>query len=197
MRLFTLILIFSVIVSCNDKKQKAPPQEPDSIQQEYLKMGGEVSKQAQGVLLKNVSQAMKKGGPGYAIEFCNIKALPLMDSLSKLHNCQIKRIALKYRNPVDKPQTGKEIEQLNQYQKTFEKEESLEPIVHIFEDRIEYYKPIMLGKPACLKCHGDTDKHIAQETLKKIAERYPNDLATGFVLKDFRGAWKITFSRTE
>lgn len=195
MRLFTLILILCLMISCSEKKQKATPQEPDSIQQEYLKMGGDVSKQAQGVLLKNVSQAMKKGGPGYAIEFCNINALPLMDSLSKLYNCQIKRIATKYRNPVDKPQTGKEIEQLNQYQKTFEKGETLEPIVHFFEDRIEYYKPIMMNKGACLKCHGDSGKHITKETLKKIDKLYPNDLATGYALKDFRGAWKITFSK--
>ena len=195
MRGFTLILIFCMIISCSDNKQKETPQKPDSIQQEYLKMGGEVSKLAQTALLKNVSQAMKKGGPGYAIEFCNIKALPLMDSLSKLYNCQIKRIATKYRNPADMPQSEKEVEQLNQYHTTFEKGISLVPIVHLFEDRIEYYKPIMLEKPACLKCHGDTDKHIAKETLKKIEERYPNDLATGFALKDFRGAWKITFSK--
>jgi len=195
MRLFTLILILSIIFSCSDKKQKATPQEPDSIQQEYLKMGNEVSKLAQAELLKNVSQAMKKGGPGYAIEFCNIKALPLMDSLSKLYNCQIKRIATKYRNPLDMPQAGKEIEQMNQYQATFEKGESLEPIIHEFDDRIEYYKPIMMNKGACLKCHGDSGKHITKETLKKIDELYPNDLATGFALQDFRGAWKITFGR--
>lgn len=195
MRLFALILILCIIISCSDNKQKKISQKSNSIQQEYLKMGGEISNLAQAKLLKNVSQAMKKGGPGHAIEFCNIKAMPLMDSLSKLHNCQIKRIATKFRNPVDMPQTGKEHEQLNQYQKTFEMGKSLEPIVHVFDDRIEYYKPIMLGKAACLKCHGDPGKHITKETLKKIHERYPTDLATGFALNDFRGAWKITFNR--
>ena len=194
MRLLGTILILCLIISCSDTKQKETPKKPDSIQQEYLKMGGDVSKLAQTELLKNVSLAMKKGGPVYAIEFCNLKAMPLMDSLSKLYNCQIKRIAIKYRNPADMRKAGKEIEQLNQYQTTFERGESLTPTIHLFEDRIEYYKPIMLGKPACLKCHGDPDKHIAKETLKKINERYPNDLATGFALKDFRGAWKITFS---
>ena len=105
MRGLILILILCLIFSCSDKKQKKTHPETESIQMEYLKMGGEVSKLAQTVLLKNVSQAMKKGGPGYAIEFCNLKAMPLMDSLSKLHNCQIKRIATKYRNPVDMPQS--------------------------------------------------------------------------------------------
>lgn len=195
MRGFALILILCMIFSCTEKKQKETPQELESIQMEYLKLGGEVSNLAQSELLKNVSQAMKKGGPGYAIEFCNLKAMPLMDSLSKLYNCQIKRISTKYRNPIDMPQAGKAIEQLNHYQNTFENGETLEPIVHFFEDRIEYYKPIMMNKGACLKCHGDSGKHITKETLKKIDKLYPNDLATGYALKDFRGAWKITFSK--
>ena len=195
MRLFALVLILCMVASCSDNKQKETSQKPDSIQQKYFKLGGEVTKLAQAELLKNVSQAMKKGGPEYAIEFCNVKAIPLMDSLSKLHNCQIKRIATKFRNPVDMPQTETEHEQLNQYQKSFEKGRSIEPVVHLFDDRIEYYKPIMLGKAACLKCHGDPGKDIAKGTLQKISERYPADLATGFALNDFRGAWKITFNK--
>jgi len=41
----------------------------------------------------------------------------------------------------------------------------------------------------------DEHSEIAEETLKKIKERYPEDLAAGFELNDFRGAWKVTFKR--
>jgi hypothetical protein len=34
---------------------------------------------------------------------------------------------------------------------------------------------------------------IAPGTMNVIRELYPNDLATGYALNDFRGVWKITF----
>jgi hypothetical protein len=193
MLILILFLILNIIYSCSKSEQTS--QKEDSIKPEYLQKGAEIANLTQAELLKKVSHAMKKGGPGYAIEFCSIRALSLKDSLSRLNNCQIRRIALKYRNPVDMPQTEKEKEQLNQYQDDYRKGETLKPAVYLFSDRIEYYQPIIMAKEACLKCHGDPGKDIAKETLEKIKERYPNDLATGFALNDFRGAWKITFKK--
>jgi hypothetical protein len=45
----------------------------------------------------------------------------------------------------------------------------------------------------CLVCHGDPQTQIAEATLAKINDLYPEDKATGFAMNDFRGAWKITF----
>ena len=194
MRLITLFLIFAMISSCglNDKKTA---QNEESIKQEYLQKGAEIANITQAELLKNVSNAMKNGGPGYAIEFCNLRALPLKDSLSRLNNCQIRRIAVKYRNPLGMPQNDAERERLNQYQVAHQKGESMVAKVDFFQDRVEYYQPIILGMEACLKCHGDRGKHISEETFGKIKEHYPNDMATGFAMNDFRGAWKITFMK--
>jgi hypothetical protein len=183
----------SLISSCSKTDQTA--QKEDSIKQEYLQKGAEIAKITQIELLKNVSLAMKKGGPGYAVEFCNLRALSLKDSLSRLHDCQIRRIALKYRNPADMPRTESEKEQLHQYQDAYQKGDTLKPAVHLFDDRIDYYKPIMISKEACLKCHGDPGTDIAEQTLVTIKEKYPEDLATGFAMNDFRGAWHITFNR--
>jgi hypothetical protein len=58
-----------------------------------------------------------------------------------------------------------------------------------------FYKPIMISMPTCLKCHGKPNIDIDEATLKAIAEKYPNDLATGYNLSDLRGAWKITFKK--
>jgi len=187
MRALAGILTIFMIFSCG--------QNDDTIKQKYLQKGGEIASVTQSELLKNVSQAMKKGGPEYAIELCNLNALFLKDSLSKLYNCQIKRISNKFRNPIDMPQTETEMEQLNHYQEAFLEGKLLQPNVFLFDNQIEYYQPIMVAKEASLKCHGDPNKNISNETLAKIKERYPNDLATGFSLNDFRGAWKITFSK--
>ena len=187
MRNMTIILVFFLLFSCGQNNK--------ALKQEYLKKGTEIASLTQKELLKNVSSAMKKGGPEYAIEFCSLKALVLKDSLSKLNNCQIKRISNKYRNPFDMPRTETEKEQLEKYEQEFSEGKSLQPNVHIFKNEIEYYKPILLAKEACLKCHGDPGSHISEGTLAKIKERYPSDLAVGYALDDFRGAWKITFSR--
>jgi len=192
MRLITSFLILLAISSCGIKQEKAAQKEK-SIKQEYLQKGGEIVELTQSELLRNVSQAMQTGGPGYAVEFCNLRAMILKDSLSRLHNCQVRRIASKYRNPADMPQTETEKDQLYQYQSANQKGEPIEPQVYLFDDRIEYYKPIFMDKGTCLICHGIPGEQISEETLEQIKTRYPDDLATGFAMNDFRGAWKITF----
>jgi len=193
MRIITLIWVLLMITSCGSRETKQAAQNEQSIKLEYLLKGEQIAKLAQSELLKNVSSAIGEGGPGYAIDFCNLHALALKDSLSHLNNCQIRRISLRYRNPADKPQTIEETEQLNRYQMAHEEGKSIKPEIYLYHDRIEYYQPITIAMEACLICHGDPDKQIADETLGKINARYPGDLATGFAMNDFRGAWKITF----
>ncbi len=194
MRLIILFLILFMISACGKNAEKGAQKEKSS-EQEYLRKGGEIVNLAQSELLKNVSYAMKKGGPEYAIDFCNLRAMLLKDSLSSLNNCQIRRIAIKYRNPIDMAQTKTEKDQLFKYQVANQQGESIRPEVYLFDDRIEYYQPIFLDKGACLICHGNPGTQISDETLEKIKALYPNDLATGFELNDFRGAWKITFMK--
>lgn len=195
MRFISMLLILFIITSCGRRGEKQATQKEESIKQEYLQKGGDIANLAQSELLRNVSSAIRKGGPGYAIDFCNMRALPLKDSLSRLNNCQIRRISFKYRNPLDMPRSKQEKEQLEQYQLASQKGESLKPEVYLFNDRIEYYQPIIIAMEACLQCHGDPGRQIAEETLGKIKERYPDDLAIGYKLNDFRGAWKITFMK--
>jgi hypothetical protein len=46
--------------------------------------------------------------------------------------------------------------------------------------------PIVI-EPACLTCHGDKSG-IPPEVASLLAERYPNDAATGYAVGDLRGA---------
>jgi hypothetical protein len=192
MRFRSLLMILLVISSCGIKDERSGQKE-ESIKQEFLQKGGEIVNLTQSELLKNVTHAMKTGGPGYAVDFCNMRAMHLKDSLSRMNNCEIRRIALKYRNPLDMPQTKTEKDQLYQYQDAVQKGDSIKPEVYLFDDRIEYYQPIIIDKGTCLVCHGNPGTQITEETFEKIKARYPNDLATGFTMNDFRGAWKIIF----
>lgn len=194
MRFTSLVLMIFTISSCGSGEKKQAIQNEESLKQEYLQKGEQIASQTQTELLKNVSFAMSKGGPEHAIGFCNVRALPIKDSLSRLHNCQISRISSKYRNPADKPQSEMEKDQLKLYELAFQKGGSINPEVYFFDDRVEYYQAITIAMEACLKCHGDPATQITEGTLSKINTLYPNDLATGYALNDFRGAWKITFT---
>lgn len=194
MRLLIIFMFLSLIFSCDKNDQKQAAQKEELKKQDYFQKGETITSLAQAELFRNVSQAMQKGGPAYAIEFCNLKALALKDSLSQQYGCRIRRIALKYRNPEDKPRNRMEKEQLNHYKESYQKGEPLKPAVFVFDDRVEYYQPIMINLEACLKCHGEPGTQITAATLEKIRERYPDDLATGFRMNDFRGSWQLTFN---
>lgn len=190
-----LVLLITILISSCGLNREKTLQYEDSLKQKYLNKGEEIVHVTRSELLKNVSHAMKTGGTSYAIDFCNLRAMELKDSLSRLNNCQIQRIALKYRNPLDKPQSKTEEDQLYQYQLAVEKGDSIKPRLYIFDDRIEYYQAIVIDNGACLICHGKPGTQIADEILERIKARYPDDLATGFAIHDFRGAWKITFMK--
>ena len=66
MKWYLLVLVTIVLFSCNSKTDPAKLAE---IKQK----GNEISNQAQATLLANVGKAIQKGGPEYAVEFCNLK----------------------------------------------------------------------------------------------------------------------------
>ena len=146
MRLLTLLFISVIIYSCGRNQEKSETEKSPS-QQEYLQKGAEIVNLTQSELLKNVSAAIQKGGPGYAIDFCSENAMLLKDSLSRLNNCVIRRIATRFRNPADMPQTRTEKDQLERYQDASKEGRSLTPEIYVFVDRVEYYGRFVLKQP--------------------------------------------------
>lgn len=182
---FLVILFLS---SCNPKQQ----QNTDAVYEidtlAFMQRGDSIAKVMQEVLLQNVMQANKAGGPVYAVAFCNERAMPLTDSLSQIYNCLIQRISDKYRNPANMPdKTDKDV--LVRMGSSI----SGEPMLVSENGKVIYYKPIRIAMPACLNCHGTEGKEIAMTTIEVIRQKYPDDLATGYKEGDFRGLWKITF----
>lgn len=173
--------------------EKLADQQEQAVKDKYLRIGREIATLTQGELMKVVQGAMARGGPAYAVDYCNIEALELKDSLSTLNNCRIQRLSTKFRNPADQPVTEIEMEQLRSYEMLHRNGETLTPSVYIVGNEVEFYQPIIIGSGACLLCHGDPATQISPETMNMIKKLYPNDLATGYALNDFRGMWKITF----
>ena len=182
------ILVILFITACNPKQQKTYESADTIDTASYLQQGDSISATVQKVLLTNVMQAMKAGGPGYAVTFCNEQAMPLTDSLAKSHNCLIQRVSDKYRNPANKLSV--------QDQEVWTKMASAATAYTISGSEtglIVFYKPIKIAMPACLTCHGTSGKELDPKTLEIIKQKYPDDLATGYKEGDLRGMWKITF----
>lgn len=182
--LAVVILFLMAFVSCVSKSGISP-----EMRTQYRAKGMEITSRSQAVLLTNVSSAMEKGGTEFAVEFCHLEALALVDSLSQVFYCRISRVSDKNRNPENS---------LNKTEarlwKAFQTGAQTDTLLRL-NNKITYYKRINTAMPTCLKCHGDTDGEIGKATLDKIQRLYPNDRATGYKLNDFRGLWKIEFAK--
>ncbi len=180
-----LIIAYAAIllISCNSKRIS------EETYTEFQKKGNEISNMAQSVLLANVGQAMQTGGSLYAVEFCNLEASNIVDSLNNINNCVISRVSDKNRNPENQLKSSTE---MNLWQ-IFRNGNTIDTIIQE-QKKLVFYKPIKTGLPACLKCHGQPGTEIEPSTHDKIQLLYPADLATGYKLNDFRGLWKIEFS---
>ncbi|WP_434579917.1 Tll0287-like domain-containing protein [Sulfurimonas sp. NW15] len=143
----------------------------------------------------NMKRNMKAGGPMQALDFCTQKAYTLTEEVNKKlpKGVTVKRISTKYRNPANQPQ-GNEQEVLASLEKLQSLHVKLpkQLIQKVDEHTYKYYKPLVINKQVCLKCHGN----IQNEALKRaIAQRYPEDKAQHYKMGDLRGAVVVTIKK--
>lgn len=144
---------------------------------------------------KQLMKAIEKGGPAYAVEFCNTRAIPITDSVSTHFNATIDRVSDQTRNPNNKA-NKEELSIIDQYKTMLASNEDLKPITKDEENGTRFYFPIKTNA-MCLKCHGEPKSDINASTLAKINEIYPNDQAKGYEANQIRGIWSILFKNTE
>jgi hypothetical protein len=185
-----MLLVF-IVVSCT---QKAPQNESSSdTEVNYIALGDSISLAAQQGLMKQLMIAMESGGPEYAVNFCSERAIPITDSLSNRYECEIKRVALRNRNPDNALTTDDKIV-YDDFAEAVASGSVLQPQLVEQEKAMLFYKPIVLGMPVCLKCHGKPDD-LDPNAVAAIQSRYPNDKAVDFSMGQLRGMWKIQFNR--
>jgi hypothetical protein len=131
---------------------------------------------------------VQEQGPAAAIDICADKAPGIAERLAADSGWSIRRVSLQPRNVdtatpdawerevlaalADKLAAGAETPQLNH--------------AEVVDGRFRY----MQGQPVegvCLLCHG-TDADISSDVRAALAQRYPDDRATGYGLGDLRGA---------
>ncbi|OQX74111.1 MAG: hypothetical protein B6D59_03530 [Campylobacteraceae bacterium 4484_4] len=147
-------------------------------------------------LLKRLGGDLKKElkkGVVKAAKFCSSKAQDITIELNRElgEGVMIHRTSLKYRNPANAPiEEEKEILEALQTLKAHDVKLPPYLLQKKSETHYKYYKPIMIEKKVCLKCHGMSAK-ISKKVKKVISDTYLNDLATGYRMGDLRGLFVV------
>ena len=164
--------------------------------QSVIKEGQVATKTLLQTLQKNMQQHMKQGGVPDALAFCSNEAYALTDKVNeKLKQGVVaKRISAKYRNGANAP-LADEMKVLDSLQSLKDSNKKLPPFIlkKVDEHTYKFYKPLVINKPVCLKCHGDISKD--PQLQKSISERYPDDKAVNYKMGDLRGAVVVTIKR--
>lgn len=172
----------------------APQNKQDKALNAVIATGQYSAKLLLKTLGSNMKKKMKAGGLMKALDFCSQEAYNLTEDVNqKLPNgIQVKRISLKYRNPANKPETDEEVV-LEALQKLKSAHVMMpkQLVQKVNATTFKYYKPLLINKKVCLKCHGN----IKDTDLKRaIAQRYPIDKATHYKMGDLRGAVVVTIN---
>ncbi|GLB48624.1 hypothetical protein Y10_09920 [Neptunitalea sp. Y10] len=158
----------------------------------YEEIGLSYAMGTKKVLGKNLMGTIQRKGVLAAMEFCNVRAIPLTDSMAAHYNASIKRVSDKNRNP-DNAADAVELVYLEQYKEAITNGEEPKPVVVENSETAHFYYPIVTNS-MCLQCHG-TNKTMAEGVQAKLLELYPRDKATGYAENEVRGMWSITFEK--
>ena len=193
-------LLFAACANQEKKQQQnidevakvSPVHFTDSLRNVLIKRGNMIVNQAQISLQKALKNAIKSGGMEHAIQFCNSKAIALTDSVSTAQQAQIRRLAKKYRNPLNETDSA-ESKIFKAYVLAWLNGKTLAPkIIPNEKGQPVYYKPIGI-QPICLNCHGKPGEDIPPQVMATIAQLYPEDKAVDFKKLELRGMWAVTF----
>jgi cytochrome c553 len=178
--LFVLMLCSTHLAAEND----------DTVQLE--EKAGQLAAQLGMQLKTRLQSAMEAGGPASAISVCNVSAPEIAAELSK-DGWTVGRTSLKLRNPANRPDAW-ERETLLAFEQQLASGAPASSLQNSTVEsdaggtRYRFMKAIPVDG-VCMACHGET---IAEPVRAALAERYPQDAATGYRPGELRGAFTMT-----
>lgn len=190
--LLVAALLLSALTACNDSDSKVESPFASVPDSSVVAAGNEITMTSFAALSGHLKRQMVKGGPLAALAYCNVKAIPLTDSLSQNWQVSIKRTSMKNRNPANAP-TASEQEVLAEFEQG---PPDMSHRIKRGDSTVTFYKPIRVNGN-CLGCHGTPGEELANEVESAIKGLYPNDKATNYETGDFRGMWVVEFGDVE
>ena len=135
-------------------------------------------------------------GTAGAIFVCSEKAPEISARYAALPGLTVRRTAKKVRNPNNAPDEY-ELKTLNMLEErpAFGSQDHSEWEISGNQQTFRFVRAINTSS-VCLRCHGDPEK-MDPEVKAAIAEKYPEDQATGFKLDDMRGLLTVSIKWPE
>ncbi|MGE0710816.1 MAG: DUF3365 domain-containing protein [Planctomycetota bacterium] len=128
-------------------------------------------------LMARLQQALTSEGTAGGIRACSAEAQELTAAVAKEQGVAIGRTSFRLRNPKNAPP---------EWAREWVTAKVAEPRFQEQPDgRLRALLPIKL-QPLCVVCHGPADQ-LGDDVKQVLAERYPQDQATGFQPGDLRG----------
>ncbi len=135
-----------------------------------------------------LTEKLKEDSKGFsAVDFCHKRADKITSQVSDMYKgVTLKRVAVRYRNEKNRA-TKIDLPVLKEFYKISKKRQT--PAIKVVETKKTYriYKPLVIRKPICLKCHGN-EKRMRKKLVASIDEKYPKDKAKNFKYRQSRGA---------
>ena len=159
----------------------------DDTPQDIIDTGDRISQALLKQLGPKLKHELKTNGLLSAAKFCNENAYILTEeiNLRQIEGLSVKRISLQERNPANEP--SEDEKDVLKTMHELHKEKKLPAYIVKKEDKTyKYYKPLVIKKQVCLKCHGDISKNPELSAFMK--EHYPLDKAVNYKMNDLRGA---------
>jgi hypothetical protein len=184
-----IIITFIAVYACKPAPQQTSTDERvEKARNEARQVATELADSVRSLLFMELD----KGGYENAVRVCSGAAQEIPRNFTARTGHYIRRVSLGYRNPVDVPDTyerGKleEFDRLNRDSKL--ENEYFEVVREDGTEYARYMKPLVAG-PMCITCHG-AKEDIPERVREILAEKYPDDRATGYKAGDVRGAISV------
>ena len=184
-RMMGFVFLILALSACS-QNSSVSIQQQEILQKEAASIVHKFAK----TLKPQLKQALKHGGPAYAIKVCSEVAPALVRQLSEETGWKIKRVSLKARNHHTALPDVWETSVLQQFDHNQIQGKNLTEMVatRIEHGQFRFMKAQEVA-PVCLLCHG---KQIAPDVVKALKEYYPQDQATGYELGQVRGAFSLS-----
>ena len=172
-----------LLLACSTPEPEAPAApEPAVIQDaaaeaKAIAQANDALVELQASFKGRLAEVLPEGGPVAAVAVCSTEAQALTQALSASTGGRVGRSSTTLRNPENVPPRW-----VKDWLETAEADTP--GISEVADGQARVLKPVVV-QPPCLACHGSS---IDPEVQAVLAERYPEDQATGYGVGDLRGA---------
>jgi len=136
----------------------------------------------QDSVLRELNDALSRGGPGTAIAFCHLDATVVVQRLARTEGVAAGRTSDRLRNPSNAPRPwAAALVQANAGKQA----RSVEGFAVDLGDKVGVLRPIA-ERAMCAGCHGPAEA-LSPAVRSVLADRYPVDRAVGFKEGEIRG----------